>query len=290
MTAANFSVSASAVSFRAALAAYRNLPREFMPTRGATIVLAVGAWMATALAASATEFPLSERRSGYEQMSPELKAMQDDDTSNPGMLWVFDGEGLWNRKAGEANRACADCHGAAQESMKGVAARYPAFDEGGGTAFDLEGRINSCRTEHQKAPALPAESKELLALSAFIARQSHGMPIESSNPRLQSIIENGRKLFPQRQGQLNLACVQCHDDNIGRKLAGIEMPQAHPTGYPLYRLEWQSLGSLHRRLRNCMIGMRAEIYAYGSPEYVALETFLMWRARGMPLESPAVRP
>jgi sulfur-oxidizing protein SoxA len=50
------------------------------------------------------------------------------------------------------------------------------------------------------------------------------------------------------------------------------------------------MGSLQRRLRNCLIGMRAETYAYGAPEYLALETFLMWRARGMPLESPAVRP
>ncbi len=39
-----------------------------------------------------------------------------------------------------------------------------------------------------------------------------------------------------------------------------------------------------------MIGMRAESYGYGSPEFVALEAFLMWRARGMPMESPAVRP
>jgi sulfur-oxidizing protein SoxA len=36
--------------------------------------------------------------------------------------------------------------------------------------------------------------------------------------------------------------------------------------------------------------MRAESYAFGSPEFIALETYLMWRARGMPMESPAVRP
>ena len=72
--------------------------------------------------------------------------------------------------------------------------------------------------------------------------------------------------------------------------AGTPVPQAHPTGYPLYRLEWQSLGSLQRRLRNCMIGVRAEPYPYGSPELVDLEAYLMWRARGMKLETPAVRP
>jgi sulfur-oxidizing protein SoxA len=36
--------------------------------------------------------------------------------------------------------------------------------------------------------------------------------------------------------------------------------------------------------------MRAEVPDYGSPEYVNLELFLMQRARGMPMESPAVRP
>ena len=70
---------------------------------------------------------------------------------------------------------------------------------------------------------------------------------------------------------MNLACTQCHDDQWGKKLAGNNIPQAHPTGYPLYRLEWQALGSLQRRLRNRMTGMRAEPYAYGSPEFVDLD-------------------
>jgi sulfur-oxidizing protein SoxA len=39
-----------------------------------------------------------------------------------------------------------------------------------------------------------------------------------------------------------------------------------------------------------MIGMRAETYAYGAPEYVDMELFLMNRARGMMIETPAVRP
>jgi len=240
--------------------------------------------------AAAGEIPLAERRSGYDMMSPNTRAMQDDDTANPAMLWVLDGEALWNRKAGKTNRACADCHGDAAVSMKGVAARYPAFDPAGHAPIDLEGRINRCRTGHQKAPAFAHESRKLLALSAFIARQSRGMPIKNDDPRLAPSIAHGRKLFSMRQGQLNLSCAQCHDDNWSQKLAGVPIPQGHPTGYPLYRLEWQSVGSLQRRLRNCLIGMRAETYAYGSPEYVALESYLMWRARGMKLESPGVRP
>jgi len=216
--------------------------------------------------------------------------MQDDDTANPGMLWVLDGEGLWGSKEGSADRACADCHGDAGKSMKGVAARYPAFDAARGRPIDLEQRINICRTEKQKAPPLAPESKELLALTAYVALQSRGMPISIAIDRMVEFVEAGRSLFHRRQGQLNLSCSQCHDDNWGKHLAASIVPQGHPTGYPLYRLEWQSLGSLQRRLRNCMIGMRAEPYDYGAPENVALELYLLWRARGLPLETPAVRP
>ena len=93
-----------------------------------------------------------------------------------------------------------------------------------------------------------------------------------------------------RMGQLNLSCAQCHDERAGQRLGGSVLVQGHATGYPTYRLEWQALGSLQRRLRNCMSGIRAEPYTYGSAELVALELFLARRSAGMVLETPAVRP
>jgi sulfur-oxidizing protein SoxA len=175
--------------------------------------------------------------------------------------------------------------------MKGVAARYPAFDKATSRPIDLEQRINSCRTNQQQATPLPFESRELLALTAFVARQSQGAAIETgSDPQLAPFIARGRELFMQRQGQLNLGCANCHDDNWEKRLAGSAITQGHPTGYPLYRLEWQSLGSLQRRLRACMSGIRAQPSDYDAPELVDLELYLMSRARGMPMETPAVRP
>jgi L-cysteine S-thiosulfotransferase len=252
------------------------------------VVLVSALLGATAIAA---EIPSSERKSGYDLMARELRAMQDDDTANPATLSVLDGEALWTRKAGTAGKSCADCHGDAQSSMKGVAARYPAFDAARGRPIDVEQRINICRTDQQKATPFAFENKDLLALSAYVGRQSRGMPIEiADDERLKPFLEAGREMFNQRQGQLNLSCAQCHDDNWGQKLAGAVIPQGHANGYPLYRLEWQALGSLQRRLRNCLVGMRAVSYAFGAPEYVDLALFLMWRARGMPVETPAVRP
>lgn len=235
--------------------------------------------------AAGAEIPLADRRSGYEFMGRDTRAMQDDDATNPATLWVLDGEALWNQKAGAAGKACADCH----SSMKGVAARYPALHAG--KLLNLDQRINACRVERQKAPALQLESRDLLALSAWVGRQSRGMPIDIEvTEKLKPYLESGRAAFNRREGQLNIACAQCHDERWGARLAGNPIPQAHPTGYPIYRLEWQGVGSLQRRLRNCMIGVRAEPYEYGSPEFVELELYLMWRARGMKLETPAVRP
>ena len=227
------------------------------------------------------EIPLGERRSGYEFMGRETRAMQDDDSTNPALFWLMDGETLWNRKEGAAGVACSGCHA----DMKGVAARYPKVASG--RAVNLEQQINACRTERQKAAPLAYESRDLLALTAYVARQSRGMPIAAE---WNEATKRGEATFNRRQGQLNLSCAQCHDDNWGRSLAGSTIPQGHPTGYPIYRLEWQGLGSLERRLRNCIIGTRAEPYPYGAPELVELELYLMWRARGMKLETPAVRP
>jgi len=242
-------------------------------------------------AAIASEIPASERKSGYEFMSGETRSMQDDDAVNPGMLWVLEGKTLWSRIDGEANKSCADCHTDPTTSMKGVAARYPAFDKRLGRPIDLEQRINLCRTEQQKATPLPFESREILALAAFIGQQSRGTAIAvADDEQTKPFVEAGRTIFERRQGQLNLSCAQCHDDNWRGKLAGAPITQGHATGYPLYRLEWQTVGSLQRRLRNCFVGMRAQPYAFGAPEYVNIELFLMWRARGMPVETPAVRP
>ena len=241
---------------------------------------------------AAGEIPVDARRSSYDLMSRETQAMQDDDTENPGMLWVLDGEALWRLKTGAANKACADCHGEARTSMRGVGARYPAFDGERERALDLAQRINLCRNAHQNATPLPYESKELLALTTYVARQSRGLPIAdpAADARLQPFIDAGRQTFNRRQGQLNLSCAQCHDDNWDKQLAGNPVTQGQVTGYPLYRLEWQGLGSLQRRMRNCMVGMRAEPFDYGASEFVDLELFMTWRSRGLAIETPAVRP
>lgn len=239
----------------------------------------------------AADILAKDKRSGFDFMSPQTQSMQTDATSNPGMLWVLDGERLWQQSQGARNKSCASCHGEATKGMRGVAARYPAFDEQSKQPIDLAGRINQCRQHRQSTAALALESDELLALTTYVAHQSQGMPVAPpQDPRLRSFTDNGRRWFERRMGQLQLSCASCHDDRWGARLGGSIIPQAHPTGYPLYRLEWQTVGSLQRRLRGCLVGVRAEPFPPGAREYIEIELFLMSRAVGLTMETPAVRP
>jgi sulfur-oxidizing protein SoxA len=173
--------------------------------------------------------------------------------------------------------------------MRGVAASFPKFV--GSALLNLSDQINVCRQTRQEGEPYAPESKPLLALTSYIGQQSKGLPIAIERTPVNALaLEAGRTLFYERLGQLNLSCAQCHAERSGQKLGGNPIPQGHPTAYPLYRLEWQSVGSLQRRLRNCMTGVRAEPFALGSKELVELELFLMWRARGMLMETPGVRP
>ncbi len=267
------------------------------------------AWAALALAACCAGAADGPRRSGFDDMSPATQALQRDDAANPGMLGVLEGQALWAQPAGTAQRSledlqaapsgirpsggragsCAGCHGELAASMRGVAARYPAFDDTAQRPVTLSQRIAQCRSQRQGVAGDAAAN--LLALEAAVAHASRGLPVAPpQDERLTAARTEGATLFKQRLGQLDLSCAHCHDERAGLRLGGSLIPQGHPNGYPIYRLQWQALGGLQRRLRNCLTGVRAEAWPADAPQWVALELYLMQRAAGMTIETPGVRP
>jgi len=244
----------------------------------------------SAVFAAEKSFRPQPLKSGFEFLSAEVRAVQQDDFSSPAMLWVTRGEKLWSQPEGMAKKSCATCHQDARISMKGVSNVYPKMDPGAARLVNIEGRINICRTRHQQAEALRYESDELLSLTTYVAHQSRGQPVNVAiDMQNRRHFERGRDLFNTRIGQINLACTHCHDRNFGRKLLNDTISQGHGNGFPTYRLEWQTLGSLHRRLRACFFGVRAELPPAGSQDLLDLELFLAWRGQGLLVESPAVR-
>ena len=228
-------------------------------------------WLIPMLACSvAAGASAADKHSGYDDASSETRAMQDDDSANPGFLWVREGEAQWSTPAGPEGKSCATCHTDAAVSMRGVTARYPLFDATQGRPITLEQRIAQCRTERQHADLLPPESDAALGLSAYVGLQSRGMPVQVAiDGPARPFFEAGRTLFNTRMGQLNLSCAQCHDQHAGQRLAGAVIPQGHPNGYPEYR---------------------AEPFPPDSAEMTNLALFLAARADGLKIETPAVRP
>ena len=240
--------------------------------------------------AGAQERPIkpSELRSGLDYAGADVRAMQSDDATNPAMLWVARGEQLWSAPVGKA--ACSACHGDAQKGMRGVAARYPSVDPASQRVVTLAAKVAACRSQRQQSGPAAIEDDDVLALTAFVAFQSRGTPIAVSvDGPAHAAFERGREFYTRRQGQMNLACTHCHDQNFGKRLFSERLSQGHPTAFPAYRLEWQGLGTLDRRVRACLFGIRAQMPPSGSREIAEVELYLAWRAQGLPLEAPGVR-
>ena len=235
------------------------------------------------------DHPLDIIYSGWRFRTDETQALEADDFENPAMVAVEYAIELWETPAGASGKSCADCHSDV-ESMAGLRANLPRWNEAKGKPESLEQIINTSITEHQGAEAWKWESPEMLAMTSLIGMQSRGQPmgVQTDGP-MAEWIERGKDLYYTRVGQLDMSCSQCHEDNYGNMIRADHLSQGNINGFPTYRFKWQGLGSLHRRFSGCMKNIRATPYKRGSDEFVALEAYLASRGAGLGIETPAVR-
>ena len=272
---------AVAVALGAGLGARAEMDDDTLVIDGETIT--------THLTETPEGHPLPELVSGWRFRTDETQSLQMDDFENPGFIYVDHGMEVWNAPAGTSNKSCADCHGD-PSSMAGLRAQMPKWSEVAGQPWALSHWINWSREEHQGAEPLKWESQDMLGLTALIGLQSRGMPVgvDVDGP-MQEWLEKGEELYYTRVGQLDMACANCHEGYYGNMIRADHLSQGHSNGFPLYRLKWQGMGSLHRRFTGCMRNIRAVPYERGSEELTALELYLAWRGEGLEVETPAVR-
>ena len=250
------------------------------------VALIIGLWVANAplfaqTAATSAPTPLIAKdaiRSGSTFTSATLRAQQKDDDLNPGMLWVDQGREIFTRN-------CSACH----TKPEGLAARLPKLASDG-SVVTLERQINRCQSERVKQPVYVTESQPLLGLATYLAFSSRGMSQTVAPSVIQSAAwQRAQNEFTRVQGKLDFNCRSCHDHLYGKRVRNQAISQGHGVGYPAYRVEWQTLGSLNRRLRACFFGMETVVPAVSDPILVDLELYLAWRAQGLPIEAPSVR-
>ena len=240
-------------------------------------------------AVPADDHPLDEIISGWRFRSAETQALQMDDFENPAFVAIEYAEELWETPAGKSNRSCADCHGDA-DNFAGLRTKLPRWDDEMGKPATMEMLINASIETHQGAEPWEWESAEMLAMTALIGLQSRGMPIaiETQGP-IADWIKKGEELYYTRLGLLDMSCSNCHEDNYGNMIRADHLSQGQINGFPVYRLKWGGLGSIHRRFKGCIGQVRAESYDLGSDELIALEAYLTSRGMGLSVETPSVR-
>ena len=238
----------------------------------------------------AVEGRLPEVISGWHFRGDETRAMQADDFDNSGMIFVENARDAWDKVEGDAGKSCASCHEDVADSMKGVRAVYPKWNETAGEVRTLEMQVNACRTGNMKAEPLDYTSTEMTSMVALISSVSRGMPVNVAiDGPVSETWEAGKELYYTRFGQLELSCANCHEDNYGRMIRADHLSQGQINGFPVYRLKNTKLNAVHARFKGCVRDTRAETFAPGSPEFVALELYVASRGNGLSVEGPSVR-
>ncbi len=246
-----------------------------------------------AAAVHAQPWPTDTKLSGNAFLSPGLLKLQADAANSPVALWLDRGAAAWADSS--TGPSCLSCHGTA-DALKASAPSFPRLTANGQNLINLEDQIVACMTRKGRSGHAPAkvEDDDVLALSALLHNAAKGLPINVKAPpehaaQWQARLESGTQLFARRMGRMNLACVHCHDQNVGKQMRADVISPGNPTGFPIYRMSWQKMGSVDRRLRACYSGVQALIPPPGDPVLRDLELYLKVRANGMALDGPSIR-
>ena len=240
-----------------------------------------------------TQTPVStkDEKSSEVLTASGLAQLQSANAMNPIGLWIDEGKRKWEKD-------CNACH--ALEKVVKAVPNFPKLDASQ-KLINLEDQISVCRKRDANTPTASGQffsndDNSTLELSTFLNDAARQLTIHiapPSNPTHATIwkqnLTEGEKLFKTRLGHMNLSCQQCHDGKVGASMRAQKITAGHPTGFPAYRISWQGLGSIERRIRACYSGVQAQVPAPQDIRLRQLELYLKTRAQGLPLEGPSIR-
>ncbi len=233
---------------------------------------------------------LDEVMSGWHFRSDETQALQMDDFENPAMVFVDKAADAWNTAEGSEGKSCQSCHDDVEESMAGVRAVYPKWNEEAGELRTLAMQVNDCRENQMGAKKWKYTGGSMTAMEALISVQSRGMPVNVAiDGPVREMWEQGKEMYYSRTGQLELSCANCHEESYGKMIRADHLSQGHINGFPTYRLKNAKLNNVQARFKGCVRDTRAETYKPGSTEFTALELYVASRGNGLSVEGPSVR-
>lgn len=236
--------------------------------------------------------PLRQLIAGEEFLLPAMRALQADDFDNPAFSLVEAGEASWSAQEGANGKSCRDCHGTGRKNtLKSIAASFPKYAPDIGAVITLETRINVCRRNNMRAQPFADGSDRMTAMVAYLRWLARGTPstVDVTGPNAE-VFQRGAGLYERKLGLLKLSCAQCHNERFGQKFSSDTLSQGHPLAYPVFKSGESRVVTLHERFRLCNRLARAEPQPDNAPDYVALELYINWRSKNLPITAPGVRP
>jgi L-cysteine S-thiosulfotransferase len=244
----------------------------------------------------------------FAQKSPYEEYQRMTAANAPVELYELAGEETWKKRQGPKNVSLEQCDlGQGPGVVKGAYAGLPRYFRDADRVMDLEARLLHCmmtlqgrsRDEVTKRVFGSADqASEMEALSAYVAGQSHGMPMRpgKDHPKEKAAYQLGQKLFFHRAGPWDFSCASCHGDE-GKRIRMSDLPvlykpqhvQPLMATWPAYRVSTSSFITLQWRMNDCYRQMRMPEPMFGSETTVALITFMTQTAEGVQYRGPAIK-
>jgi sulfur-oxidizing protein SoxA len=174
-----------------------------------------------------------------------------------------------------------------------IAGDYPKFVKGKGV-ITLTGAINSCLKDNGEKTWKQTKGKmaDLEAYFAFTSKEKgKKVNIIIDSKEAAEAYERGKKEYYSQRGYLKLSCASCHVQGAGQRVRNEYMSPllGQTTHFPVYRLKWEGLGTLERRLKGCNKDQGENPHKPGSKWLNELSYFMAYMSNGMPVDGPDIR-
>ena len=175
-----------------------------------------------------------------------------------------------------------------------IAGDYPMFDDKSNKVVTLTAAINDCLVANgeKKWKEKKGKMPKLQAYFSNISKEAgKKVDIKISSKAAAAAYEHGKKEYYAQRGYLKLSCATCHVQGAGQRVRAEYMSPllGQTTHFPVFRLKWNSLGTLERRMAGCNKDQGENPHKTNSVWMKDLLYFMAYMSNGMALDGPDIR-
>ena len=198
------------------------------------------------------------------------------------------GEELYNKKLANGN-SFATCF-----PNPAIGGDYPYFDDKKNDVVTLTSAVNDClRANGEKE--WDTQKGNMANLQAYLVNATteagKKFDIKIQSEAAKKAYENGKEYYYTQRGYLKLSCAECHIQGAGQRVRNEKLSPltGQVTQFPVYRLKWEELGTLERRLSGCIVDQGQVSPKDESTQMKELVYFLAYMSNGMSIDGPDIR-